>query len=148
MSTSSLSERVHSQSTVIALTSLRVGGSEAGSRPDAHDFVATAMSETRWTCHHRPGDVFRRPGGPQTPRRVRPRRRGQPQRHKRRGDDRLVPRSDDGVVGLLDRLEADREEVRRTDIEELEAEIDDAVYDLFDLTEAEREVVEDYLDVF
>ena len=59
-----------------------------------------------------------------------------------------IPRSDEGVVELLDRLEADREEVRQTDIEELEAEIDDAVYDLFDLTEDEREVVEDYLDVF
>ncbi|WP_241432315.1 Eco57I restriction-modification methylase domain-containing protein [Halogeometricum borinquense] len=59
-----------------------------------------------------------------------------------------IPRSDDGVVDLLDRLEADREEVRQTDIEDLEAEIDDAVYDLFDLTEDEREVVEDYLEVF
>jgi hypothetical protein len=59
-----------------------------------------------------------------------------------------IPRSDDGVVELLDRLEADREEVRQTDIEDLEAEIDRAVYDLFDLTEDEREVVEDYLDVF
>ena len=59
-----------------------------------------------------------------------------------------IPRSDDGVVELLDRLEADREEVERTDIEDLEAEIDRAVYDLFALTEDEREVVEDYLDVF
>jgi len=59
-----------------------------------------------------------------------------------------IPRSDDGVVELLDRLEADREEVRQTDIEELEAERDRAVYDLFDLTEDEREVVEDYLEVF
>ena len=59
-----------------------------------------------------------------------------------------IPRSDDGVVELLDRLEADREAVRETDIEDLEAEIDRAVYDLFDLTEGEREVVEDYLDVF
>jgi len=37
-------------------------------------------------------------------------------------------------VELLDRLEADREEVSQTDIEELETEIDDAVYNLFDLT--------------
>jgi len=59
-----------------------------------------------------------------------------------------IPRSDDGVVELLDRLEADREEVRQTNIEDLEAEIDNAVYDLFDLTEDEREVVEDYLEVF
>jgi len=59
-----------------------------------------------------------------------------------------IPRSDDGVVELLDRLEADREEVERTDIQALEAEIDRAVYDLFDLTEDEREVVEEYLDVF
>ena len=59
-----------------------------------------------------------------------------------------IPRSDDGVVELLDRLEADREAVRQTDTEDLEAEIDDAVYDLFDLTDEEREVVADYLDVF
>jgi len=59
-----------------------------------------------------------------------------------------IPRADDGVEELLDRLEADREEVRRTDIDDLEAEIDRAVYDLFELTEDEREVVEEYLDVF
>jgi len=59
-----------------------------------------------------------------------------------------IPRSDDGVVELLDRLEADRTEVEQTDIEALEAEIDRAVYDLFDLTEDECEVVEEYLDVF
>ena len=59
-----------------------------------------------------------------------------------------IPRSDDGVAELLDRLEADREKVERTNIEALEAEIDRAVYDLFELTEDEREVVEEYLDVF
>jgi predicted DNA binding protein len=59
-----------------------------------------------------------------------------------------IPRADDGVEELLDRLEADREEVERTDIDDLEAEIDRAVYDLFELTEDEREVVEEYLDVF
>ena len=59
-----------------------------------------------------------------------------------------IPRSDDGVVELLDRLEADRMEVEQTDIEALEADIDEAVYDLFDLTEDEREVVEEYLDAF
>jgi hypothetical protein len=59
-----------------------------------------------------------------------------------------IPRSDDGVVELLERLEADRAEVEETDIAELEAEIDDAVYDLFDLTAEERAVVEDYLEVF
>ncbi|AFO56719.1 Eco57I restriction-modification methylase domain-containing protein [Natrinema sp. J7-2] len=59
-----------------------------------------------------------------------------------------IPRSDAGVEELLDRLEADRDEVNQTDIEELEAEIDDAVYDLFDLTADERAVVEDYLEVF
>jgi predicted DNA binding protein len=59
-----------------------------------------------------------------------------------------IPRSDDGVVELMDRLEADRKEVEQTDIEALEAEIDRAIYDLFELTEDEREVVEDYLDVF
>jgi len=59
-----------------------------------------------------------------------------------------IPRSDDGVVELLERLEADRVEVEETDIAELEAKIDDAVYDLFDLTAEERAVVEDYLEVF
>ena len=59
-----------------------------------------------------------------------------------------IPRSDDGVAELMDRLEADRMEVKQTDIKALEAEIDRAVYDLFNLTEDEREVVEDYLDVF
>jgi hypothetical protein len=59
-----------------------------------------------------------------------------------------IPRSDSGVVELLDRLEADREEVQQTDIDELENEIDEAVYDLFELTEDEREIVEEYLEVF
>lgn len=59
-----------------------------------------------------------------------------------------IPRSDDGVVELLERLEADRSEVEETDIAGLEAEIDEAVYDLFDLTEEERAVVENYLEVF
>ena len=59
-----------------------------------------------------------------------------------------IPRSDDGVATLLDRLEADREEVRQTNIESLEADIDEAVFDLFDLTDDERDVVEDYLEVF
>ena len=58
-----------------------------------------------------------------------------------------IPRSDDGVVELLECLEADRTEVEETDIAELEAEIDEAVYDLFDLTAEERAVVEDYLEV-
>lgn len=59
-----------------------------------------------------------------------------------------IPRSDEGVEKLLDRLEADREEVRQTNIEDLEADIDDSVFDLFDLTDDERDVVEDYLEVF
>jgi len=59
-----------------------------------------------------------------------------------------IPRSDEGVAELLARLEDDRETVRQTSIEDLEARIDDAVYDLFDLTDDEREVVEEYLDVF
>jgi uncharacterized protein (DUF39 family) len=44
-----------------------------------------------------------------------------------------IPRSDDGVVELLERLDA---------------EIDDAVYDRFDLSAEERAVVEKYLEVF
>ena len=59
----------------------------------------------------------------------------------------LVPRSDDGVVELLDRLKANREEVERTDIEALEAEIDRAVYDPFGSTDGKCEVVEEYLKV-
>lgn len=59
-----------------------------------------------------------------------------------------IPRTDEGVVELLERLKADRDEVEETDIAELEAKIDEAVYDLFDLTAEERAVVEDYLEVF
>jgi hypothetical protein len=59
-----------------------------------------------------------------------------------------VPRSDDGVAELLARLEADREAVEATNIDDLEADIDQAVYDLFDLTADERDVVEEYLSVF
>jgi hypothetical protein len=59
-----------------------------------------------------------------------------------------IPRSDDGVAELLARLEADREAVAATNIDDLEADIDQAVYDLFDLTDDERGVVEEYLSVF
>jgi len=59
-----------------------------------------------------------------------------------------IPRTDDGVEALLDRLETDRLEVQQTNIQELEAQIDEAVYDLFDLKKDEREVIEDYLEVF
>lgn len=59
-----------------------------------------------------------------------------------------IPRTDDGVEDLLAKLEADRQTVEETSIEDLEAEIDEAVYDLFELTEDEREVVEEYLEVF
>ena len=71
-------------------------------------------------------------------------------RNVKSGEETVVPisRRDDGVEEQLARLAADREEVARTDIETLEAEIDRAVYDLFDLTDEEREVVEDYLGVF
>jgi len=51
-------------------------------------------------------------------------------------------------VELLGRLEADREEIERTNIGDLKVDVDEAVYDLFDLTEDERGVVEEYLDVF
>jgi predicted DNA binding protein len=59
-----------------------------------------------------------------------------------------IPRRDDGVVALLERLEDDRAEVEETDIKALEADIDECVYDLFDLTDEEREVIEEYLEVF
>jgi hypothetical protein len=71
-------------------------------------------------------------------------------RNVRSGEETTIPipQSDEGVEELLARLEADRETVEATDIDELEAEIDEAVYDLFDLTEDEREVIEEYLEVF
>jgi hypothetical protein len=59
-----------------------------------------------------------------------------------------IPRSDDGVEELLARLEADRESVAATNIDDLEADIDEAVYDLFDFTDDERDVVEEYLSLF
>jgi hypothetical protein len=59
-----------------------------------------------------------------------------------------IPKADDGVERLLDRLKSDRQEVEEADIDELEAEIDEAVSDLFDLTSDEREIVEEYLSVF
>jgi hypothetical protein len=42
---------------------------------------------------------------------------------------------------LLARLEADRESVGATNIDDLEADIDEAVYDLFDLTDDEYDFV-------
>lgn len=60
----------------------------------------------------------------------------------------LIPRSDAGVAELLDRLDADREAVARTDIDALENQIDAAVYDCFGLTDEERAIIEEYLDVF
>lgn len=59
-----------------------------------------------------------------------------------------IPEDEEGIRELLSAVEADRERVAKTDIEELEAEIDEAVYDLFDLTEEERRVIEEYLEVF
>lgn len=49
---------------------------------------------------------------------------------------------------LIEALEDDRQSVKETNIEDLEAEIDQAVYDLFTLEEDELEVIEDYLEVF
>lgn len=46
------------------------------------------------------------------------------------------------------RLEAERESVAATNIDDLKADIDEAVYGLFDLTADERGVVEEYLYVF
>ena len=66
----------------------------------------------------------------------------------RRCQESPIPRRNEGVERLLSRLEADRKEVERTDIDALEEEIDSAVYDLFDLTEDERQIIEDYLKVF
>jgi hypothetical protein len=71
-------------------------------------------------------------------------------RNVKRGEETVVPipRRDDGVAELLARLSEDCEEVARTNVDTLEAEIDRAVYDLFDLTDEEREVIEEYLRVF
>jgi len=59
-----------------------------------------------------------------------------------------IPRRDDDVRALLDKLEQDKDTVANTDIAELEAKINESVYDLFDLTDDEREVVENYLSIF
>jgi len=59
-----------------------------------------------------------------------------------------IPQTDAGVEKLLSWLEADRDEVDKTDIEELETDIDDAVYELFDLDESDQEVIEEYLETF
>ena len=49
-----------------------------------------------------------------------------------------IPRSNDGVVELLGRLNADRDEVEATNTEQLEGEIDNAVYNVFELSEEDR----------
>ncbi|WP_224268648.1 Eco57I restriction-modification methylase domain-containing protein [Haloprofundus salinisoli] len=59
-----------------------------------------------------------------------------------------IPKRTDDVEQLIEALEADKQTVEETSIEDLEAEIDDTVYDLFNLTEDERNVIEDYLEVF
>ena len=71
-------------------------------------------------------------------------------RNMKKGEEQSIPipRSRDGVEELMEALEADRQTVAETNVEELEAEIDETVYDLFDLTEDERDVIEEYLEVF
>jgi hypothetical protein len=71
-------------------------------------------------------------------------------RNMKSGEEQTIPipQSQDGVEQLIEALEADRQTVEETSIEDLEAEIDQTVYDLFDLTEDEREVIEEYLEVF
>ncbi|WP_418281384.1 Eco57I restriction-modification methylase domain-containing protein [Halorubrum sp. DTA98] len=59
-----------------------------------------------------------------------------------------IPRSDEGVVELLEHLEADRVEVEETDIEELEKMVNDVVYDMFGITSAEQDVIEEFLETF
>ena len=56
----------------------------------------------------------------------------------------LTLRSDDGVVELLERLEADRAEVEEAEINEHEIEIYHAVFEVYNLTAAQRTRVEDY----
>ncbi|SEL61347.1 Eco57I restriction-modification methylase domain-containing protein [Haloferax larsenii] len=71
-------------------------------------------------------------------------------RKMKKGEEQTIPipkRTED-VEQLIEALEADRQTVEETSIEDLEAEIDDVVYDLFDLTDNERQVIEEYLEVF
>jgi len=71
-------------------------------------------------------------------------------RSMKKGEEQTIPipQSRNGVEQLIEALEADRQTVEETSIDDLEAGIDQTVYDLFDLTEDEREVIEDYLEVF
>lgn len=71
-------------------------------------------------------------------------------RNMKKGEEQTIPipKTSEGVGQLLDALDADKQTVAETSIEDLEAEIDRAVYDLFDLTTDERDVIEEYLEVF
>lgn len=71
-------------------------------------------------------------------------------RNMKSGEEQTIPipQSRDGVEELMEALEADRQTVEETSIEDLEAEIDQTVYEMFDLTGEEQEVIEDYLEVF
>lgn len=71
-------------------------------------------------------------------------------RNMKSGEEQTIPIPDTqgGVEQLMEALEADRQTIEETSIEELEGEIDQTVYELFDLTDEEQEVVEDYLEVF
>lgn len=59
-----------------------------------------------------------------------------------------IPYRQDGVETLLETLNSDIEDLQRTNIEELEAEINSAVYNLFDLSDEDIAVIEEYLTVF
>jgi type I restriction-modification system DNA methylase subunit len=71
-------------------------------------------------------------------------------RNMKSGEEQTIPIPDTqgGVEQLMEALEADRQTVEETSVEELEAEIDQTVYEMFGLTDDEQEVIEDYLDVF
>jgi hypothetical protein len=71
-------------------------------------------------------------------------------RNMKKGEEQTIPipETQRGVEQLMEALEADRQTVEETSIEELESEIDQTVYELFDLTDEEQEVIEDYLEVF
>jgi len=71
-------------------------------------------------------------------------------RSMKKGEEQMIPipQSREGVDELIEALESDRQTVKETSIEDLEAEIDQTVYEMFDLTDEEREVIEDYLEVF
>jgi len=59
-----------------------------------------------------------------------------------------IPRSDEGVEGLLGILRDDESIVHGTALDELEEEVNKLVYEMYGITPEEQDVVEDYLETF